>query len=628
MAVNDLSTPHVSTDVAQFGGRSKTGSAGAIDYNVPLPGGYPINRIVPLDIDAGWFTPESATLGNSLVDLGVVQQNGQGVLSSIDTEILGRLYRLALPADARPSMRAVAKVGGQALPLLADFERGQGGDGDNPPALMVGDGGPSVLDRRQVIAEPDDVDVERRRTASYIVRLTEEQVRNDPAIAGPVRSPVFPGQGTIRIPTPGLGSTVQEVSVNPVAPAVPRLALVETWELRSYLGDYGLGRTLATFSLLPGERTTITVETWRTDAATREDSTSILDSSDTAAQSRFASSLGVETGSAFQDQGGWALSVATRGSGSGNLFGIVEASASGEVAFAANHQEASQRWSNNISQTANEHANQVNNSRRQAVQSSSTSTTASGTATTTVREIANTNLRRVLNFVYRELNQTYNVYVVLRDIKIAFYNGRLGSAEIVPLSDLRRLIQSRVRPERQEEVARFVLGLCVERLDFNSDPVPVLQVGSRADGIHYAWSSAALANDGTLSFEGNPLATDVRWRFAPGPLTANEERQVNGLITSKSEAVLRTDSVVVEALLGQADALDPYASALQALDLKSREADIAGRRADTRRTTDALDLVQEAGSNSEQIAAWTQVFPQVPDIQVVPVAAVTNEDDA
>lgn len=85
---------------------------------------------------------------------------------------------------------------------------------------------------------------------------------------------------------------------------------------------------------------------------------------------------------------------------------------------------------------------------------------------------------------------------------------------------------------------------------------------------------------------------------------------------------------MVEALLGEVDALDPYASALQELDLKSREADTAWRRADTRRTTDALSLVQGAKSNDDKIEAWTKVFPEVPDIQVVPVAAVTKNDNA
>jgi hypothetical protein len=609
MDLPDLSSPRASDDIARFDGDGRASPPSKIDYNLPLPGAYPINRIVPLELDVQLFKGESATMGDSLVDMGVIQQDGR----TIDSDRLALFYRRALPVDARPSKLAVARVGGEVLPLLADLGREPG----PAPSLIMRGGEPDLLERRRVAAEPDDVEIQRRRTTSYIDRLKDEQVAAVQAF-----------KGTLMLPMPGLGNSIQEVPVNPIAPAVPRLALVETWELRSFLGDYGLGRTLNTFSLFPGERTTITIETWRTDAATREDATSIFDSSDTAAQTRFSNNLAVETGSAFQDQGGWSLSVRAAASASAS-FGIVSGSASLETGFAANHQQASQSWTNNVAQTASEHANQVNNSRRQAVQSSSTSTTSSGSSTTTVREIANTNLRRVLNFVYRELNQKYETYVVIRDIKVAFYNGRIGSAEIVPISELRRLIQRHVKPDRQEEVARLVLGLCVERLDQQANPVTVLEVGSRPDGVHYRVESSEAVCRWYSKFQWQPSLAR-RWRFAPGFLNKekDKERKINGLITSKTEVVLRTDSVVVEALLGEADALDPYASAVQALDLQSRNADTDRRQADTRRITDALNLVQGAKSNDDKIAAWTKVFPEVPDIQVVPVAAVTNDDNA
>ena len=43
----------------------------------------------------------------------------------------------------------------------------------------------------------------------------------------------------------------------------PQLVIVETYRMSSFLGQYGAGRTLKTFSLLPGEKTTISVNTFR-----------------------------------------------------------------------------------------------------------------------------------------------------------------------------------------------------------------------------------------------------------------------------------------------------------------------------------------------------------------------------
>jgi hypothetical protein len=603
-----LTNPAAADDIAAFGGPD---SASAINYNVPLPGTLAISRVTPLifpDPPDDVFLEGSKSTGSSLRELGVVEDEGN--IAIINAAHLTALYREVLPDSARPSLRAIAGVNGEVAPLLSELK----------PELLAdrlsGDR-ESILNRRHLVTE-EDVELQRRRKVSYLDRLTslqEETFR-------PSRGYKF-----ITMPVPGPGNSMQEIRVDHETPSTPRIAIVETWEFRSYLGDYGLGRTLQTFSLLPGERTTITVETWRSDSAMREDATSIFDSSDTAAQSRFASTLMNQTGSAFQDQGGWSLSVGLSASAKASFFGLVEASASLNTGFAANHSEASQRWSNNLTQTASEHAAQVNNSRQQAVQSSSTTTTQSGSTTTTVREIANTNLRRVLNFVFRELNQTYETYVILRDIQLAFYNGRAGSADIAPIGDLRPFLERHVKPALQTKAAQLILAMCAQRLDYKGEPVATLQVGRRPNGSTYEWEDAKLGGDGELDFPGDPLSTDYRWRFRPGPLNGPDApRAVNGLITQQSSVVVRTDNLVVEALLGQADALDPYASALQALDLQSREADRKWREVQTEKATDALEIVDKIADTTKQVDAYERMLVDKPDIEVVPVAAVNNNN--
>ncbi|WP_149830893.1 hypothetical protein [Streptomyces tailanensis] len=545
MAFSDLISPQAADHLATFG-PGQEGKAARLNYDVPLPGAHSWDRVVGALVPADWYVDGARRVGKSLLDLGVVTGD-EGRPVSVDRAKLTQLYRRMLPTTARPSLRLVAEVGGVVEPLLSQEGR----------ALQAERSQRDPLARRAIVAEPDDVDLQRIRTTSFLECLAERE------------SAVSPERGTAEIvlPLPGLGQSVRSVPVDPVAQAVPRLALVETWELRSFSGDYGLGRTLQTFSLLPGERTTITMQTWRTEAATRDDATSIFDSSDTAAQSRFTTSVANQTGSAHQDQGGWATSVSTRASGGVN-FGLVHAEFEAQAGFAANHQEASQRFSTSVSEAASEHASQVDNSRRQSIASTSQTNTASGTVTTVVRELSNTNLRRVLNFVFRELNQTYRTEVVLKDIKVAFYNGRQGSAETVPLPDLGRLLRRYTKPNHQEAAARFILALCAERVGADGDITSTLQMRTNPQGITYQWSPATLNSDGTLHFDGDPLASDVRWRFAPVGRGGEEAR---GVVMDRDTVVLRTDNLVVEALLGQADALDLYASALQALDLLDRE---------------------------------------------------------
>ena len=611
MSFPDLFTPKEAENIAQFGG-DHAGRTARLSYDVPLPGAYSWQRIVPLDLKDDQFSQAATSAGSSFAELGVVSGD-KGAGGIVNGEALANFYRRALPAETRPSLRRIAAVNGSIEPLLDQADRMQVAAG------AAGAQQVDLLGRRAVLAEPDDVVRQGQRVDSYIQRLAAIQTT----------LPVLDvGRSLIDLPIQGIGQSIHVVQVDPMADARPRLALVETWEIRSYLGDYGLGRTLQTFSLLPGERTTITVSTWRSEAATREDSTSIFDSSDTAAQTRFTSSLANQAGSASQESGGWAASVSTSASAGASFFGLVSGSVSVNAGFSANHQEASQRFSNSVTQCASEHAAQVNNSRRQSVDSASSSTSASGSATTTVREVSNTNLRRVLNFVFRELNQTYETYVVLRDIKVSFYNGRPGSAEIVPLANLDQLLHKYIAPAEQDDIARRILGLCAERVDFTGDRVSMLEVGTNPEGVSYQWAQAALQSDGLVDFAGETLASDVRWRFRSGVLSREEDgREIRGVIMDKSAMVLRTDNLVVEALLGQADAVDPYVSALQALDLFAREGENEARAADVRHDVDALDLIANQQA-ADKITAWQKIFADGPDIEVVSAAAAAGHNGA
>jgi len=74
-------------------------------------------------------------------------------------------------------------------------------------------------------------------------------------------------------------------------PPRPRLLLIETYRLSSFLGNYGAGRTLSTFSLLPGEKTTISIKTYTKSETERKEAQSVLESSSHEASEDFENSL-------------------------------------------------------------------------------------------------------------------------------------------------------------------------------------------------------------------------------------------------------------------------------------------------------------------------------------------------
>jgi hypothetical protein len=156
----------------------------------------------------------------------------------------------------------------------------------------------------------------------------------------------------------------------------------------------------------------------------------------------------------------------------------------------------------------------------------------------------------------------------------------------------------------------------------------MLEMGTRKGGI-FEWSPAKLTDNGELKFADaeDPLGGKYSWRIKRGPIGQDgisPRERVPGVVTSKTEVVLKTDNMVIEALLGRADALDPYATALQSVDLLSRQAEVDLRNAEVERMESGLKMVQDLGVNS-RVDAWVKLFGEKADIQIVPVASANGQ---
>ena len=80
-----------------------------------------------------------------------------------------------------------------------------------------------------------------------------------------------------------LEANFQSIVINPSPfsypwppPPKPRnmIILVETYALTSFLGNYGAGRVVSTFNLLPNEKTKISLKTWKTTETTAKQASS------------------------------------------------------------------------------------------------------------------------------------------------------------------------------------------------------------------------------------------------------------------------------------------------------------------------------------------------------------------
>ncbi len=126
------------------------------------------------------------------------------------------------------------------------------------------------LERMQITKEARQIDK---------LNLEIEKVVMEPSIAGVGVSEIADKitKGFKPVLERNIVGTVKVVYVPKPIQLTPEIILTLKLKSCSYLGDYGAGQTLETFSLLPGEKTTITIRNWERNEATKREASSVLD---------------------------------------------------------------------------------------------------------------------------------------------------------------------------------------------------------------------------------------------------------------------------------------------------------------------------------------------------------------
>jgi hypothetical protein len=395
------------------------------------------------------------------------------------------------------------------------------------------------------------------------------------------------GKGEILTPQAKPDGTPDPSSKGPSVTSDPALYLVETYAISSFLGNYGLGRTVKTFTLLPGEQMTIKMRTWRSSEQTQKDASTIFDSYGTDSSDRFTTDVQRET----TDKTTKLNTLEWHADAEVNVaWGFGSAGASG--GGSGEEQTTREGFVRSVNNAATEHASKASSKRENTVTSSSEATQKLEDEEVTERTIRNVNLRRTLNFVFRELNQEYLTKIHLIELRLAYSNGTAGSWREVPISGMRALLEEVFdTPQKAADVASALLDRMMYIWDKNDAPVRVLE-------------KIAFDVEGRLSgLPGDPIRVnavyppptrDLVYRFKRGPLgeqgvqppvsmninaaetqrlalaVRHSQHVVDGVMLKEDMIVLRTDAVVVEALLGQADALDEYAMTSQKADADAK----------------------------------------------------------
>lgn len=412
------------------------------------------------------------------------------------------------------------------------------------------------------------------------------------------------------------------------APATePRLFVVEEYRIAAYLGKYGLGRVVRTFSLLPGEKTTITVKTYKDTVSTKTASENVLDSFTQTSANELEKLVQAEKTTNSTDSKTKSLnanlslslnpmSFMSGGSAGGGINNTATASRTANT--------------NNLNKALEKHVNTSNANRQMTINTSTSETTKEGEETSTVREISNINKSRVLNFIFRQLHQQYISVTYLANLKIAFCNGYEESLRIVGLEELDGFLATLVVESQRPAVERLLLRNYCTVQNHKDIALPFLE---RYALLRGGCLPAVVNTSGVGGLLGKlgvpaplePADTVSYWRKKPAVqdsvLNADSKYgfdiKVAGVILSVQENTLKTSSVLVESLLGQADALDCFSMKIQDAEAQKGYQDLAEREQHLAQTA-AKNLLDndKQKADTELLRLQMEIIRKTPDPKV------------
>ena len=532
---------------------SEQGEAAVLNYNVPEPTAYTGRNLIELSYDSSIFAPLAGTPIGIDRDILTAQ--------TLEDFLLGQHI-----------------LAGGAAPLGAG---GRSAGSVNPTAQRRADGETRAA---AIMADPATTlgDVDTAKVA-----------------LGVGRYPVL-----VRTQSGGVMVDYAPIPTEPI----PGIYLVETYRLSNFLGDYGAGKTIKTFSLLPGEKSRISITSYKNSTTTAAQASSIFDSYTEETADDFETAVQSENSDTESEEKTRSWSVEAEASGN---WGVASVSVEGGASGSTN--SARESFASSTSAATEKHSQTASAQRDVEVNTSTSATTEEGEQSAIEREIENINVGRTLNFVFRQMNQEYISILHLVDVRVAFWNGYPDAKMEVPLYDIDSLLEYCVpKPEDRARVRRDTL-FAIEQIkdwrgEVHHDPADpgsgdnFVQLRRHAEANGKQSQYLAVNREKTSTFEG---------------IT------VPGLILSVRKHVLRTDGVIVEALLGQAPALDLYSQQLQDEKVVEKERDNQRLALENDKLELALQIVRDADGDRAEL--YEKLFAEPPDAGVTaPVSAVSG----
>lgn len=384
--------------------------------------------------------------------------------------------------------------------------------------------------------------------------------------------------------------------------ARPRLYLVEIYRLSSFLGDYGAGRTLKTFSLLPGEKTKISIKTYTRTTTNFKSASSILDSFTEESAKEFSDDVHDEESDKRNEAESEEWYVDAEASGGFNI-GLAKADLKVKGGYKGSSNSAREQFTKRVTNATQKHSARASAKRDVQVNTSYEVKAETGEETSTERQIENINVSRTLNFVFRQMNQEFISIFHLVDVRVGFFNGFGESKREVPLYELDSLLDEVMVEDndKHKQIRQVVIDELQNVFDYNNKPRNLVE------------------EQPLIAPEGQPPLIQSQTYLRLNKIVSTYkgdtddegiEIKIPGIILSANKYTMRTEGIIVEALLGQGEALDGYSKGLQEEAIKAKQLANQLASAQLERERLAQKIVETKDEDAAKI--FSQVFPPPP----------------
>ena len=241
-----------------------------------------------------------------------------------------------------------------------------------------------------------------------------------------------------------------------------------------------------------------------------------------------------------------------------------------------------------LNNAVSHHVQTADTQRQVEINTDVTSTSITETEQTTTRTLENINKSRVLNLVFRQLLQEFFTITYLDDVTFLYSNGYDTSRKTGTLGSLDNFLRSVLTNDEQvEDVRNMIYVELCNLTDYTGTKVGFIEKVTEKHG------NCIEPKKGEKAISYVRKRRDLKQTY--------RDKTVNGIILNVTHRVLRTPAVIVDALLGQGEALDCYNQQLQ-------QAAFDGAHLANRKLEQAIAVIDAIADPAQKARLYNHVF--------------------